>query len=389
MADNKLKFNTRAIHVGNKPDKETGAVIAPIYATSTFQQEAVGVHKGYDYSRAGNPTQKRFEANIASLENGNHGILFSSGMAAITALFQTLKKDDHVIFGRNVYGGTYRLAVDVLTKHGFEFDFVDTRFLDKIEKKIKPNTRWIFLETPTNPLLELCDINKVSILCNKHSIKLAVDNTFMSPYGQSPLNLGADIIMHSATKYIGGHSDLIAGVLITNNDSIAEQLYFIQKSAGAVLSPFDSWLLLRSTKTLGIRVQKQSDNAIELAQRLNENSKISSVIYPGLESHDQFKLASIQQLNPKGDSIYGSMISLRLGSIEKRDHFLSRVKLFTLAESLGGVESLVCVPYDMTHGSIPDKTKEDMGLTNDLVRLSVGIEDVDDLYADIINSLDQ
>ena len=227
MADNNLKFDTRAIHVGNKPDKETGAVIAPIYATSTFQQEAVGVHKGYDYSRAGNPTQKRFETNIASLENGNHGILFSSGMAAITALFQTLKKDDHVIFGRNVYGGTYRLAVDVLTKHGFEFDFVDTRFLNKIEKKIKPNTRWVFLETPTNPLLELCDINKVSILCKKHNIKLAVDNTFMSPYGQSPLNLGADIIMHSATKYIGGHSDLIAGVLITNNDSIAEAVKLI------------------------------------------------------------------------------------------------------------------------------------------------------------------
>lgn len=389
MANNKLKFNTRAVHVGNEPDKETGAVIAPIYATSTFQQEAVGVHKGYDYSRAGNPTQKRFEDNIASLENGKYGISFSSGMAAITALFQMLNKGDHVIFGRNVYGGTYRLAVDILTQHGFEFDFVDTRFLDKIEKMIKPNTRWVFLETPTNPLLELCDISKVSILCKKYNISLAVDNTFMSPYGQNPLDLGADIIMHSATKYIGGHSDLIAGVLITNSDSIAEKLYFIQKSAGAVLSPFDSWLLLRSTKTLGIRVQKQSDNAIELAHRLSKNSKISSVIYPGLKSHDQFKLASIQQLNPKGESIYGSMISLKLGSIKSRDHFLSRIELFTLAESLGGVESLVCVPFDMTHGSIPAKTKEDMGLTNDLVRLSVGIEDVDDLYADIINSLNQ
>ena len=387
MINNKLKFNTRAIHVGNEPDNETGAVIAPIYATSTFQQEAVGVHKGYDYSRAGNPTQKRFEDNIASLENGKHGISFSSGMAAITALFQMLEKGDHVIFGRNVYGGTYRLAVDILTSHGFEFDFVDTRFLDKIEKTIKPNTRWIFLETPTNPLLELCDISKVSSLCKKHNISLAVDNTFMSPYGQNPLNLGADIIMHSATKYIGGHSDLIAGVLITNSESIAGQLYFIQKSAGAVLSPFDSWLLLRSTKTLGIRFQKQSDNAIELAHRLSENSKISSVIYPGLESHDQFKLASTQQLNPKGESIYGSMISLKLGSIEKRDLFLSKIKLFTLAESLGGVESLVCVPFDMTHGSIPAETKEDMGLTADLVRLSVGIEDVEDLYVDIINSL--
>jgi cystathionine beta-lyase/cystathionine gamma-synthase len=387
MGRNKLKFNTRAIHVGNEPDVETGAVIAPIYATSTFQQEAVGVHKGYDYSRAGNPTQKRFEENIASLENGKFGISFSSGMAAITALFQMLEKGDHVIFGRNVYGGTYRLAVDILTNHGFEFDFVDTRYSKNIEKTIKSNTKWVFLETPTNPLLELCDIEKVSALCKKHNISLAVDNTFMSPYGQNPLDLGADVIMHSATKFIGGHSDLIAGVLITNDDSIAEQLYFIQKSAGAVLSPFDSWLLLRSTKTLGIRVQKQSDNALELAQRLGENSKISSVIYPGLESHDQFKLASSQQLNPKGESIFGSMISLKLGTLKSRDSFLSKVKLFTLAESLGGVESLVCVPFDMTHGSIPEKTKESMGLTSDLVRLSVGIEDVEDLYADIVSSL--
>ncbi len=387
MVNKKLQFNSRAIHVGNEPDPSTGAVIAPIYATSTFEQSAVGIHKGYDYSRAGNPTQSRFEENIASLENGKFGISFSSGMAATTALFQMLDKGKHVIIGRNVYGGTYRLVVDILTNHGFEFDFVDSRDNKEIEKMIKPNTSWIFVETPTNPLLELCDINEVSQLAKKHNILLAVDNTFMSPYGQNPLDLGADIVMHSATKYIGGHSDLIAGVLVTNNDIIAEKLYFIQKSAGAVLSPFDCWLLLRSTKTLGIRVQKQSDNALELARRLNENSKSLNVIYPGLESHDQYELASKQQLNPKGKSIYGSMISFKLGSLSARDAFLSKINLFTLAESLGGVESLVCVPYDMTHGSVPDETKNGMGLTNDLVRLSVGIEDIEDLYEDIINAL--
>ena len=387
MSDKTLKFNSRAIHVGNEPDDSTGAVIAPIYATSTFQQQAVGIHKGYDYSRAGNPTQKRFENNIASLENGEYGISFSSGMAATTALFQMLNKGDHVIIGRNVYGGTYRLVVDILTKHGFEFDFVDTRDIDKTKSLIKSNTSWIFVETPTNPLLELCDIEAISELCKKHNIFLAVDNTFMSPYGQNPLDLGADVVMHSATKYIGGHSDLIAGVLITNDIKIADELYFIQKSAGAVLSPFDSWLLLRSTKTLGIRVQKQSDNASELAYRLKDNSKIAEVIYPGLVSHPQHKLASLQQLNPSGDSIFGSMISLKIGSIKKRDSFLSKIKLFTLAESLGGVESLVCVPFDMTHGSVPENTKINMGLTNDLVRLSVGIEDIEDLFNDIINAI--
>mgnify|MGYP001181223525 CR=1 FL=1 len=387
MIKKDLKFNSKAIHIGNEPDESTGAVIAPIYATSTFQQQAVGVHKGYDYSRAGNPTQKRFEDNIASLENGEFGISFSSGMAATTSLFQMLNNGDHVIIGRNVYGGTYRLVMDILINHGFEFDFVDTRFIDQIKVKIKPNTKWIFVETPTNPLLELCDIKLVSDLCKKHNIQLAVDNTFMSPYGQSPLDLGADVVMHSATKYIGGHSDLIAGVLITNDRIIAERLYFIQKSAGAVLSPFDTWLLLRSTKTLGIRVQKQSDNAIELAIRLIKISEISSVIYPGLESHEQYKLAESQQLNPEGKPIFGSMISLRLGSIKKRDTFLSKIKLFTLAESLGGVESLVCVPFDMTHGSVPVEMKEEMGLTSDLVRLSIGIEDLEDLYKDILNAL--
>jgi cystathionine beta-lyase/cystathionine gamma-synthase len=280
------------------------------------------------------------------------------------------------------------LITEVLQRHGFKFDFVDTRNLDEIAAAIKPNTKWVFVETPTNPLLELCDIKKTSDLCKSHNISLVVDNTFMSPYGQSPIQLGADIVMHSATKYIGGHSDLISGVLITDDEILAEKLYFIQKSGGAVPSPFDCWLLLRSTKTLGLRVQKQSDNAFLLAEKLSTHDSIESVIYPGLKSHKQNKLAIKQQLNPEGKPIFGSIISVKVSSVEKRDSFLKKIKLFTLAESLGGVESLISVPYDMTHVSVPVKTKEQMGLTKTLIRLSVGIENVDDLYSDLLQALE-
>jgi cystathionine gamma-lyase/homocysteine desulfhydrase len=280
------------------------------------------------------------------------------------------------------------LTTEVLQRHGFKFDFVDTRNVDEIAAAIKPNTKWVFVETPTNPLLELCDIKKTSDLCRLHNISLVVDNTFMSPYGQSPIQLGADIVMHSATKYIGGHSDLISGVLITDNKVLAEKLYFIQKSGGAVPSPFDCWLLLRSTKTLGLRVQKQSDNAFILAEKLSLHDSIESVIYPGLKSHKQNKLAIKQQLNPEGKPIFGSIISIKVISVEKRDLFLKKIKLFTLAESLGGVESLISVPYDMTHVSVPIKTKEQMGLTKTLIRLSVGIENVDDLYSDLLQALE-
>ena len=386
---NKRRFETIAIHVGNSPDLETGAVAPPIHVTSTYKQDGVGQDRGYDYSRAVNPTRTRYEENIASLEGGGFGIAFASGMAATTALFQTLEQGDHVIIGRNVYGGTYRMAVDILSNHGFKFDFVDTRYLDQIEDAIQPNTKWIFVESPTNPLLELCDIKSTAKLCKTHGIKLAVDNTFMSPYGQSPLALGATLVLHSATKFIGGHSDVIGGVLITNEKDVAGQLYFIQKSAGAVPSPFDCWMLLRSTKTLGLRVQKQSDNALELSRRLESNPNIESIIYPGLENHPQHDLAKQQQLNPEGHSIFGSMISIKLGSIDARDRFLSKVEIFTLAESLGGVESLVCIPYGMTHGSVPAEMKNEMGLTDDLVRLSVGIEHIEDIYTDILKSLEK
>jgi len=382
----KDKFQTRAIHIGNTPDKETGAVAPSIHLTSTFEQDGVGNHKGYDYSRGGNPTRKCLEDNLASLENGEYGLAFASGMAATTTLFQTLSAGDHVIIGRNVYGGTYRMTVHVLSNHGIEFEFVDTRSIDLINAAIKSNTKMIFVETPTNPLLELCDIKKVAESCKNENIFLAVDNTFMSPYGQNPLSLGADVVMHSATKFIGGHSDLLAGALITNNTKLAEKLYFIQKSNGAVPSPFDCWLMLRSTKTLELRVQRQSDNAMEIAKRIELLNTFEAVIYPGLKSHEQHDLALKQQKNPEGSSIFGSMISLKCGTVEKRNKFLSKLRLFTLAESLGGVESLICVPYEMTHASVPIEVKESMGLTRDLVRLSIGVEHIEDLYKDITAS---
>ena len=384
----KDKFQTRAIHIGNKPDKETGAVSPPIHLTSTFEQESVGNDKGFDYSRGGNPTRKRLEDNLATLEQGTYGLMFASGMAATTALFQTLSSGDHVIIGHNVYGGTYRMSAKVLSNHGIDFEFIDTRSTDLIKSAIKQNTKLIFVETPTNPLLELCDIEETSKLCMDHNILLAVDNTFMSPYGQNPLTIGADVVMHSATKFIGGHSDVLAGALITNDSSLAEKLYFVQKSGGAVPSPFDCWLLLRSTKTMELRVQRQSDNAKEIAKRLQKSEIIDSVIYPGLESHTQHEIAVKQQVAPDGSPIFGSMISIRCGTVERRDRFLSKLRLFTLAESLGGVESLVCVPYEMTHAAVPEDSKESMGLTKDLVRLSIGIEHVDDLYDDIISSIE-
>mgnify|MGYP001206809923 FL=1 len=382
-------FNTKAIHIGNHPDKETGAVISPLHFSSTFKQDGVGVHRGFDYARARNPSRERFEKNISSLEDAGYGIAFSSGMAAITALFQTMNKGDHALISRNVYGGTYRLATQLLAKQGFEFDFIDTRFLDKVELSIKPNTKWIFAETPTNPLLELCDIKALANLSKSNGVKLAIDNTFMSPYGQSPISLGADVVMHSATKFIGGHSDLIAGVLITDDSSIAEKLYFIQKSGGAVLSPFDSWILLRSTKTLALRFQRHSDNALAIARTLQDFSKVKSVIYPGLPSHSQYSLAAKQQKTPTGESIYGSMISFKCDTLEVCKNFLKKTKLFTLAESLGGVESLVCVPYEMTHASVPSEIKKSMDLSPNLLRLSVGIEYIEDLINDLAQALDE
>ena len=388
MADKKYKFETRAIHTGNEADSKTGSVSPPIYLTSTYLQDGVGKDRGFDYSRASNPTRKRLEDNIASLETGTYAIAFSSGMAAITALFQTLNKGDHVIISRNVYGGTFRMATQILSRQGLYFDFVDTRDSSNIHDWIKPNTKWVFIETPTNSLLELTDIKAVADLCKDANIKLTVDNTFMSPYGQRPLDLGADCVMHSSTKYIGGHSDVLGGVLVTRDDKLASQLYFVQKSGGAVPSPFDCWLLLRSTKTLSLRIKKASKNALELAQMLSSHPSVVNTIYPGLETHPQHQLAKRQQKTPSGKSIYGSIVSIILESKKKCDDFLSKSNVFTLAESLGGVESLVCVPYEMTHADVPGDIKKSMGLVPELIRLSVGVEHIDDLMSDIGQALD-
>jgi len=383
----KNKFETNAIHIGNEPDLSTGSISPPIHLTSTYVQEGIGKNKGYDYSRGNNPTRQRLEKNIASLEGGYDAIAFSSGMAATTALFQDLNQGDHVIISRNVYGGTYRMTTKVLSNHGLQFDFVDTTDIQNIEKAIKKNTRWIFVETPTNPMLEVTDIAAVSELCKKHNLFFAVDNTFMSPYGQRPIELGADCVMHSSTKFIGGHSDVLGGILVAKNKELAEKLHFIQKSGGAIPSPFDAWLLLRSVKTMAMRVQKASDNAMVLAKYFDGHAKIVKTIYPGLESHPENKIAQKQQYSPNGDIVYGSMVSLVFQSKLDLDRFVDKINLFSLAESLGGVESLMSVPYYMTHADVPKEVKAEMDLVPELLRLAVGIEHIDDLTADVDQAL--
>ena len=379
----KQEFETRAIHVGNESNERTGSVSPAIHLTSTYEQDRLGQDRGFDYSRAINPTRQRLESNIATLEEGEYAISFSSGMAATTALFQILKQGDHVIVSRNVYGGTYRVIDQVVSNHGIIFDFVDTRNMQEIESHIRSETKLLFIETPTNPLLEISDISSISQLCKKHKIIMAVDNTFMSPYGQRPLSLGADVVMHSGTKHIGGHSDIISGLLITSNKILADKLYFIQKAVGAIPAPFDCWLLLRSTKTLSLRVQKSAQNAMEVAKWLLTQPVVTEVIYPGLTSHPQHELAKMQQVTPNGEPIFGSLISIRLKDEKTRDRFIEKLKIFTFAESLGGVESLACVPYDMTHGAVPVDMKLKMGITPTLVRLSIGIENVTDLTQDL------
>jgi cystathionine beta-lyase/cystathionine gamma-synthase len=383
----KNKFETNAIHIGNEPDISTGSISPPIHLTSTYVQEGIGKNKGYDYSRGNNPTRQRLEQNIASLEGGCDAIAFSSGMAATTALFQDLNQGDHIIISRNVYGGTYRMTTQVLSNHGLQFDFVDTTDIQNIKRAIKKNTKWIFVETPTNPMLEITDIAAVSELCKKHNLLFAVDNTFMSPYGQRPIEQGADCVMHSSTKFIGGHSDVLGGILVAKNKELSEKLHFIQKSGGAIPSPFDAWLLLRSVKTMAMRVQKASDNAMVLAKYFDSHAKIVETIYPGLDSHPEHNVAQKQQLSPNGDIIYGSMVSLVFESKVELDKFVNKINLFSLAESLGGVESLMSVPYFMTHADVPKDVKAEMDLVPELLRLAVGIEHIDDLIADVDKAL--
>ena len=384
----KWGFSTKSIHVGNEADKEMGSVSPPIHLTSTFKQDGVGKNRGHDYSRVSNPTRQRLEENLASLDGARYAVCYSTGMAATTALFQLFNAGDHILISRNTYGGTFRMSMNVLKRQGLEFDWIDTRDPENVKKNIKPNTRLVHVETPTNPLLELCDLEATSKVCKDADVFLSVDNSFMSPYGQRPLEFGVDVVMQSSTKSLSGHSDILGGVLTTNNEDLAERLQFLLKATGGVPSPFDNWILLRSTKTLALRYQKASDNAEKLAQWLSKQKSIDRIIYPGLKSHPQNEIAKRQQLTPNGDIIYGNMISIDLGNTQLRDTFLNHLELFTLAESLGGVESLACVPFNMTHAAVPIETKLEMGITESLIRLSIGIENFEDLKSDLSKALE-
>lgn len=375
-----MGFATDAIHAGQIPDPTTGAVITPLYLTSTYEQKELGKNKGFEYGRTHNLTRAALEKNIATLEKGKYGIAFSSGLAAIQALMSLVKSGDHLIVSNNVYGGTYRLFETIMTNYGIEYSWVDTSNLTNIENAIKENTKIVYIETPTNPMLNLTDIEGTVNICKKNNLLSIVDNTFMSPYFQNPLLLGADIVVHSSTKYLNGHSDLIGGIIITNSEKVNERLKYIQNAAGAIPSPFDCWLTLRSTKTLAVRMQKHNENAIQIADFLVNNSPAVKVYYPGLKTHPQHELAKRQM------SGFGGMISVDFGDIELAKKVLKQTKIFSLAESLGGVESLISHPASMTHAAVPKEEREKMGLTDSLVRLSVGIEDVEDLIADIQNA---
>ena len=384
-----MGFATDAIHAGQEPEPSTGAVTYPIFQTSTYVQDKLGDSKGYDYGRTINPTRTALEANIAALEGGRFGIAFGSGMAATSALMGLLKAGDHVLVTANVYGGTYRYFTQVMADFGLTFTFIDTREIGNIESPVNESTRMLFVETPTNPMLFITDLRATAELAAARNLVMVVDNTFLSPYFQRPLELGADIVMHSSTKYLNGHSDIIGGILVTNDQGYAERLHFMQKSAGAVPSPFDCWLVLRSTKTLPLRMRQHNANAMVIAEHLEEHAKVRDVIFPGLGTHPEHDLASRQQLDPYGEPGYGGMISIELGSLEAARAVVNSVKVFFLAESLGGVESLIGHPASQTHASVPREEREAMGLTDGLVRLSVGVEDVDDLIADLDQALEK
>lgn len=374
----KMGFSTRAIHAGQHPDPTTGAIMTPIYMSSTFVQESPGVHKGYEYSRTSNPTRKAFEDCLASLEDGQFGFAFASGCAASTTVMHLVQKGDHVITCDDMYGGTFRLFDKVLKHSGIEFDFVDLTNPTNLEKYIKPNTKMVWIETPTNPTLKLIDIQKISEIAHKKNIIVVVDNTFMSPYFQKPLALGADIVVHSVTKYIGGHSDIVGGAAVTRNKDLAEKLAFMSNSMGTTQAPFDSFMCLRSLKTLAIRMQNHEKNAITIAQFLESHPQVEKVIYPGLKSHPQYELANRQMTG------FGGMITFYIkGGLNSARVFLESVKVFSLAESLGGVESLIEHPAIMTHASVPQDIRKQLGIDDELIRLSVGIENIEDLIADL------
>jgi cystathionine gamma-lyase/cystathionine beta-lyase/cystathionine gamma-lyase/homocysteine desulfhydrase len=372
-----MKFDTKAIHAGQEPDPTTGAVIVPIYQTSTYVQTALGEHKGYEYARTKNPTRSALEENLAALESGEYGVAFASGMAAITTLAMTLKGGDHVVVSDNTYGGTFRLFDKVMTNFCIEFDFVDTSDPERLRAAVRESTRMIFIETPTNPVMTLTDIAATAEIARESGILLAVDNTFMSPYFQRPIEHGADVVVHSTTKYLNGHSDGVGGAVVVKDRDLADRLYFLQNAAGAILSPLDSWLVLRGIKTLGVRMRQHDANGRRIASFLAEHPKVERVYYPGLASHPQHDLARRQM------SGFGGMIAFETGSLERARAVLNGTRLCALAESLGGVETLICHPASMTHASVPDAERARLGITDGLVRISVGIEDAEDLIEDL------
>ena len=377
-----MQFETRAIHEGQQPDSLTGAVITPIYQTSTFKQDAIGKNKGYEYSRTGNPTRQSLETVISSLEEGKYGIAFASGVAATAAVFSFLKQGDHVVASDDIYGGTYRLLEKVFKKWGINVTYASADNEESFKSKIRKNTKLIWIETPTNPLLKILDIKKIVSMAQSRKICTAVDNTFASPYFQKPLKFGVDIVVHSTTKYIAGHSDIIGGAVVTNNTTLYKQLKFYQNTIGAVPSPWDCWLTLRGIKTLKIRMREHEKNAIYLASYLSTHSRINKVYYPGLDNYRKYNLAKKQM------SGFGGMISVRLkGGYPIVKRFISNLKLFILAESLGGVESLICHPASMTHQSIPKEERIKRGINDNLIRLSVGIENKLDLKRDLKDAL--
>ncbi|WP_141505605.1 bifunctional cystathionine gamma-lyase/homocysteine desulfhydrase [Paenibacillus luteus] len=376
-----MRRKTKLIHGGTPFDPHTGAVSIPIYQVSTYKQEEIGVHKGYEYSRTGNPTRHALEQYIADLEEGRRGFAFSSGMAAIHAVFSLLSTGDHIILTDDVYGGTYRIATKVLNRLGIEATFVDTTKQEEIDKALQPHTKALFVETPTNPLLKVTDIAKIAEWTKSKQLLLIVDNTFSTPYWQTPLALGADIVLHSATKYIGGHSDVVAGLAVVNNEELGEELHFVQNATGGVLGPQDSWLLMRGLKTLGLRMEAHEENARAIVARLSDLPTVHGIHYPGLPSHPQHELAKRQARG------FGGIISFDVGSAEQAAAVIQRLQYFTLAESLGAVESLISVPARMTHASIPRERRQQLGITDGLIRISVGIEDAEDLVEDLEQSL--
>lgn len=378
-----MKFGTKAIHAGVHPDPSTGAIMTPIYQTSTYVQEAPGVNKGYGYARGKNPTRDVLQENLAALENGKHCVCFSSGVAATDAVLKTLKPGDEVITGNDLYGGTYRLFTKIYEPFGIKFHFIDITNAENIEKYVNANTKLIWVETPTNPTMQIIDIVRCAEIAKRHKIILVADNTFASPYLQNPLDLGADIVMHSATKYLGGHSDVVMGALITNSQELYEKLYFILNSSGANPGPMDSFLMIRGIKTLHLRMQRHCENGRQIAHFLKKHPKIEKVYWPGFEDHPNHEIAKRQMRD------FGGMISIVLKekSLENTFRVASSFKVFALAESLGGVESLINHPATMTHASIPKEEREKSGVVDSLLRLSVGVEDVEDLIADLEQAL--